>query len=81
MRSKTIVSLNEKTRLKEQDKAKARGLAMENKKRIAKGEKPYKDFEAFTTAIEEVEDENQHSKKISIDYILTETGHILEDLI
>ena len=81
IRSKTIVSLNEKTRLKEQDKAKARGLAMENKKRIAKGEKPYKDFEAFTTAIEEVEDENQHSKKISIDYILTETGHILEDLI
>ena len=81
MRSKTIVSLNEKTRIKEQDKAKARGLARENKKRIAKGKKPYKDFEAFTTALEEVEDESQHSKKISIDYILTETGQILEDLI
>ncbi|OUR90188.1 tail-specific protease [Gammaproteobacteria bacterium 42_54_T18] len=81
IRRKTVVSLNETTRIKEQDKAKARGLAMENKKRVAKGKKPYKDFKAFTTAVEEVEDENQHSKKISIDYILTEAGYILEDLI
>ncbi|PCJ44898.1 MAG: tail-specific protease [Moraxellaceae bacterium] len=80
-RKKTIVSLNEKTRIKEQDTAKARRLAMENKKRIAKGKEPYKTFKELTTAADEDDDKNQKNKELTIDYVLTEVGHILEDLI
>lgn len=76
---KTIVSLNEKLRVKEQSDAKTRRLDMENKKRVAKGEEPYKDFEELTSANDT--DSSLHERTITIDHVLTEAGYILEDAI
>lgn len=77
--SRKVVSLNEKRRIQEQKDAKARRLAMENKKRKAKGEKPYKDFDELSSANDT--DPSLHEKKITIDHVLTETAYILEDAI
>ena len=82
-RARTHISLNEKTRLSEQEESEAILLAMENKRRLAKGEElikdvkelePDEDEEADADAKEEEEDEEP-------DAYMVEGGAILADLI
>ncbi len=85
IRAKTYVSLNWKVRQQEKRALENKRLAIENKRRKAKGEKPYRSFEELQSA-QEKEDEAQaaaqaSNKKFEIDYELKETGHILSDYI
>ncbi len=82
-RGRTHISLNEKTRLSEQEESEATLLAMENKRRLAKGEElikdvkelePDEDEEAVADADAEEEDEEP-------DAYMVEGGAILADLI
>ena len=85
-RSVTSISLNEKTRLAEQEKEKARTLMIENARRIAKGLEPLASLdeaektEETDNAAEELkqktEDEDEDEE---IDPLLREAGHILMD--
>ena len=72
-RKKTKVSLNESERRKERESMKQRLLAMENRRRQALGEKPYKDYAELESA-EKNEDNDQQK-----DSVLQETGEILTD--
>ena len=81
IKQKLTVSLNEKTRLKEIEEAEQRRLDAENRKRSAKGMKPFKTLEELQAFNEEEEAEQLVERKIEIDYVLTETGHILHDMI
>lgn len=85
-RSVTSISLNEKTRLAEQEEEKARTLMIENARRIAKGLEPLASLdeaektEETDNAAEELkqktEDEDEDEE---IDPLLREAGHILMD--
>ena len=81
-RNRATLSLDEKTRIKEKDEQEQYRLAIENKKRKAKGEKPFKNIEELK---EETGDDQEplaiDETKIEVDYVLTETANILGDLI
>ncbi|MCG8311789.1 MAG: carboxy terminal-processing peptidase [Pseudomonadales bacterium] len=82
IKSKDTVSLNEKTRLEEIEASEQRRLDAENRKRIAKQEKPFKDIEELKAFNEEEASEALSTvNTVEIDYVLKETGHILEDMI
>lgn len=81
VKGRDTISLNEKTRLKEIAKAEQRRLDAENRKRVAKNLKPFKTFEDLKAHNEEEETETLAHKEIEIDYVLTETGNILKDMI
>lgn len=78
-RKRTQLSLNEAVRKREMDEEKARNLEMENKRRIAKGEKPLAKLDE--------PDENDDSPlsrkkdKDKPDPMLTEAGRVLVDAI
>jgi carboxyl-terminal processing protease len=72
-RKKTRVSLKESERRQERESIKQHLLAMENKRREAKGQKPYKDY----TELESAEDEEDND--LQKDSMLQETGEILTD--
>lgn len=78
----TVVSLNEEKRRAEQDKIDQQQLAMENKRRLAKGEKAMqlkelkKEDEDLAA---ELEKEKKNKQKPEKDAFLVETGHILLD--
>ncbi|AKX47684.1 peptidase S41 [Thiopseudomonas alkaliphila] len=78
----TVVSLNEEKRRAEQDKIDQQQLAMENKRRLAKGEKAMqlkelkKEDEDLAA---ELEKEKENKQKPEKDAFLVETGHILLD--
>lgn len=81
-RAQTNVSLNWAARKKEKQDLEARRLAIENKRRTAKGEQPYKTFEELKTSTEDKESGSEASHRgIEIDYELKETGLILSDFI
>lgn len=81
-RANTQISLNEKTRMNEQTQLDKRRLEMENKRRQAKHEAPYKDVAELKAATAK-EDENSQSEygPIKVDYVLTEVGNIVSDYI
>jgi carboxyl-terminal processing protease len=89
LRSKTHLSLNIDLRKKERDEQKVQQLAMENRRRVAKGEEPLEALEDDTTAElamteEELEakaekDEQDKDKEKEPDPLLTEASHILVD--
>lgn len=89
MRSKTHLSLNIELRKKERDARKANLLAMENRRRVAKGEEPLTTLEedsdddiAMTDEKLEVNlDDEQDDKDKERDPLLTEASHILVDAI
>ncbi|MDM1707352.1 carboxy terminal-processing peptidase [Thiopseudomonas alkaliphila] len=78
----TVVSLNEEKRRAEQDRVDQQQLAMENKRRLAKGEKAMqlkelkKEDEDLAA---ELEKEKENKQKPEKDAFLVETGHILLD--
>ena len=83
----THISLNEKKRRTEKELLEQQALAIENKRRKAKGEqlfKTVKEYKDFQEAEEEKQNANYGSKDSQIDVkddaMLTEAGHILVDL-
>ena len=83
----THISLNEKKRQTEKELLEQQALAIENKRRKAKGEqlfKTVKEYKDFQEAEEEKQNANYGSKDSQIDVkddaMLTEAGHILVDL-
>ncbi|MCG8668164.1 MAG: carboxy terminal-processing peptidase [Pseudomonadales bacterium] len=82
IKSKKTISLNEKTRIKEIEKSEQRRLDAENRKRKAKGESVFKTIEDLKKFNEDEQSEAlSTANKVEIDYVLTETGHILKDMI
>ena len=81
-RDQTEVSLNEKARLEEKVEREKERLAIENTRRQAQGDKPFKDFAAFEKWQEqeqaELDNGDDHPNK---DYALRESGHILIDMV
>ena len=84
---RTHVSLNKKTREAENKALEDEALAIENKRRAAKNEKPFKDVKAYKDhqeAEEEKRNANYGSSDSQIDTkddaLLAEAGHILVDL-
>lgn len=83
-RSITSIPLNEKQRRELQSSEKARALAIENRRRVAKGLKPLTDFEESKEPLEDdvagaVAEDTDGQQEDSIDPMLTETGQILLD--
>ncbi|WP_188151305.1 carboxy terminal-processing peptidase [Teredinibacter waterburyi] len=87
-RGQKEVSLNEKERIAKKETLELRAMAIDNKRRSAKGLEPYKTLAEFR-ASEEPKDEDEeaaatdNSTKIDVDgdTLLLETGNILVDLI
>lgn len=85
--AKKEVSLRLATRQEEQKKMEQRALAMENERRVAKGEKPYADYAALKAANGGDDEENETPKeqnkeiKPKEDPYLMEAGHVLTDFI
>ncbi|RKZ97062.1 MAG: hypothetical protein DRQ43_03530, partial [Gammaproteobacteria bacterium] len=89
-KDKKTVSLNFKTREKEYNKSRQEQLEIENKRRIAKGEKPYKNIKELDEEDDilglnedhEDEDKEDEDKKDGDSYtLLLESAHILADYI
>ncbi len=85
LQKKTDISLNKKIREKELDHSKELVLNIENKLKLSKGEKPYKDYESYKDQLEKEaeaksksDDETNTNDK---DFILTESENILIDYI
>jgi len=83
LRADTKVSLNEKLRKEQKKSIKDRQLALENKRRIANGEKP---IEKLAELDEDKEKDENNGKPLSTedlknDVLLTESAHILMDYI
>ena len=90
MRAKTHLSLNIDLRKKERDAQKVQQLAMENRRRVAKGEEPLEALEEENTddiamndeeseLKAETEKEEDKDKEKAPDPLLTEASHILVD--
>ncbi len=75
-RNKTSVSLNETERRQERESMKQRLLAMENRRRQALGQEPYKDYAELEAAEKKEENNPQQDSR---DSMLQETGEILTD--
>ena len=75
-RKKTVTSLNESERKQESESIKQRLLTMENTKRQALGEEPYKDYAELEKAEKDEKEEDGDTEK---DSMLLETGEILTD--
>ncbi len=87
VKNRKTISLNEADRLTEKDEFELKKMQIENKNRLAKGEKPFADLKAFKSKEEEDEKERETaaaqpkpSIDIESDAILNETGHILVDM-
>lgn len=79
-RANNLVSLNEKTRLAEQDQQDARRLQMENARRKAKSEPLFKTIaEMKTVTAKEDESGSSEYGPLKVDYVLTEVGNIVGD--
>ena len=89
LRNKTHLSLNIDLRKKERDTQKVQQLAMENRRRVAKGEEPLESLEEdsadeLAMSDEEVEakaetDKDDEDKDKEPDPLMTEASHILVD--
>lgn len=80
-----VVSLNLAARQAEEDRLERKALLLENKRREAKGLKPYEDVESYVKAeTEEAENETVSQPdeiNLAKDPVLNETGHVLLDYI
>jgi carboxyl-terminal processing protease len=77
-RKKTKVSLNESERRKEEESVKQRMLEIENRRRQALGQEPYKDYAEMEKA-EKEKAEKEKDNDLEPDSMLKETGEILTD--
>lgn len=79
-RANNLVSLNEKARVAEQEQQDARRLRMENNRRKAKNEAPFKSIAEMkeVTTKEEEKALSEHGP-LKADYVLTEVGNIVGD--
>ncbi len=88
-KDRTLVSLNEEVRRKEKEALETQAMAIDNKRRLAKGLKPYKTLEEFRAAEEAEEKKNEEAAATSAnseitlagDTLLNETGYIMVDMI
>ncbi|MDO6747688.1 carboxy terminal-processing peptidase [Gilvimarinus sp. 1_MG-2023] len=90
MSSRTTISLREKTRIAEKDEYENKVLALENKRRKAKGLEPYKAYSDINGTDEEDDEADPEQQALDAgpekinpeeDPFLTEAGHILLDFI
>lgn len=82
LRHKDRIPLNEETRKEEKKAGETFFLGLENDLRIARGEKPYKDYEAMTTARKAEDEKAQDEEKKEgedDDTLLEECAHIVSD--
>lgn len=79
-RANNLVSLNEKTRLTEQEQQDARRLKIENERRKAKNEPLFKTVAEMKAAVAKEEESamNEYGP-LKVDYVLTEVGNIVGD--
>lgn len=88
-RERKTVSLNEKERLQEKESMELAEMAIENRNRKAKGLKKFKEVKAYRAYEKKQQEEADEAAAesspsdidIKDDALLTETGHILVDLI
>lgn len=84
---KKSVSLNEKQRIAEKEALEKQAMEIENKRRVGKGQTPYKNLEEYRNSKEEEEEETPPvaSRETVIDLdgdtLLNESGNILIDFI
>lgn len=87
-KERTQISLNEKVRLQQKEDLEREQMVMENKRRSAKGLKPFENLEAYRTHEEE---EEANAEKLAAqtrpgidtesDALLNEAGYILIDMV
>lgn len=77
------VSLNEKTRLERKAFIETQAMALENKRRQAKGLEPYKNIEEYRGSEDKDDDQQVGANKIDVDgdTYLIESGNIMIDMI
>jgi len=88
-RDQKLISLNEDVRQRERKEAEEKRLKLENARRVAKGEKPYASFAELKASDETLRDDddqpppdtNKEKDKKQDDFYLTESAHILIDLL
>jgi carboxyl-terminal processing protease len=81
-RQQTRLSLNEEVRKRKQETDKAQQLALENQRRVAKGEKPLEKLEDNKPGMgddESVTPKPRDKNDKEVDPLLTEAGHVLID--
>ncbi len=81
-----VISLNEAKRKQKEEKGKAQSLALENKRRTAKGLDPIKDFKELGEDKDESTNPHSENSKLkddedNADIYLTESSHIILDSI
>lgn len=85
LQKKTAISLNREIRKKELEDSRLLVLNIENKLRLAKGEKPYKDYDSYKEELEkeaeEKTDAEEKKSKNDRDFVLSESENILIDYI
>lgn len=87
-KSRTQVSLNEQARIKEKEDLEREQMTLENKRRVAKGLKPFENLEAYRAYekeeeanAEKVAAETRPSIDTETDALLNEAGYILIDMV
>ena len=86
VRGMTTLPLNEKSRIALRDTQKEKSLAIENKRRKAKGLEPLEDFETdteeeLTTAGVDVSASAEDGEEEEADVLLVEAGNVLVDVV
>lgn len=87
-KARTAVSLNEQERIKEKEDLEREQMVIENKRRAAKGLKPFANLEAYRAYekeeeanAEKVATESRQSINVETDALLNEAGYILVDMV
>jgi carboxyl-terminal processing protease len=87
-KARTQISLNEQARIKEKEDLEREQMVMENKRRVAKGLKPFENLEAYRAYEEEEEanaekvaSETRRTIDTETDALLNEAGYILLDMV
>jgi carboxyl-terminal processing protease len=84
---RTVVSLNEKTRVSEKEALELQAMKIDNKRRVAKGLAPHKTLEEFRASEAKQEQEDAVAEapsgkiKLDGDTLLNEAGYIMVDMI
>lgn len=78
-RQRKIVSLREATRRTERDDLRARSLEIENRRRVARGEKPFADYAALEAFNEERAAATEKMENPVDEAMLREAGQVLAD--
>jgi len=87
-KERTAVSLNEEERLKEKENLEREQMVLENKRRVAKGLKPFANLEEYRAyekeeeaTAEKVASESRRKINVETDALLNEAGYILVDMV